>query len=1078
MNPKTPSFQLIALLFAFIFGGAIVGETVALSMVVSVAGSEVLSRLYLLNGLLLFLLPPLFFRNIDRINRARLLSGVLLVSCVALSTLFCALQFGGNSGAVSLLLRAIYPFSYLSKTILFLSFWTLANDCYNTGEAKKGFPLISAWGFVGALAGAWVARILLEVVNPEIIIALWALAYLVGFFLAGAVGRAFRGRLMPRERIRVQRGKARGMLSDVEDVLSIKLVRLISVLYFLVFLAVFSIDYAFWHRCHRWFSTSTSLASFQFTFYLTHGIITIIGLWFIMPKLIARLGFTRIFTFLPLVLFAGSSLLLALDVSGILSGKNAFFAFTGFQLMRHVMFEIAFSPVYQMFFASVSRDKRGRAKTMLEGVIKPAAIMGAGGALMFLPKVAYGIPVMIVAVTAIMVYVVTRVRITYMEGLVPDIRREFQPSDIITQIGSHYDQKILSLVRSYSHARDADLRALAVKILAQLGTRQALKIVIDIFESEKDRGVREMVARSLTNFYWYETRHFIERLLTDANSRLRANAISSLNGMNCAWKWRLRDSIRSALFAPDLRVQIEAAQYLWQTGDINERKVVDAFLTGLLGSKNANKRSAGLYLIGKIQPDGWESALLDSLSSASRQVFAKSIEVIVRCASRSTRIEALRIVEGMSRDHIALAGKAVVQAGSSAAETVGAFLETARNKRMIFEMIHALRIILDSAGGRKGAFPLSDKANQRIESQVYEELREAYRDATAWNSAAGERGAGEACLAMLDDALREKLFRTGEYALDALAVVERKGVVAWGRRDLDLGDRTERGNMVEIVESYGPTRLGSLIIPILEFESWEHIAKVAKHQFRYKEVVGGRLEERFINSSNKWICLCALYCLHGNPASQAIISSQRARLRTLSEDSHVQLARAAASLIEKGSTEDVRRGMNTFELLETVLFFKKSPLFRNVPAEKLMGLAEISSLATFARDEVISSEGEISDHLYIVKTGSLKIVKMKSAVRTILSIIRPGEAYGEIGLFNQAPRSATSIANEPCEVFVIQRHALKRLLMDIPEIAFNFLAVFSEKLRKSGEEVALLHTTLSNQIGKGLTEETPEKSFT
>ena len=106
----------------------------------------------------------------------------------------------------------------------------------------------------------------------------------------------------------------------------------------------------------------------------------------------------------------------------------------------------------------------------------------------------------------------------------------------------------------------------------------------------------------------------------------------------------------------------------------------------------------------------------------------------------------------------------------------------------------------------------------------------------------------------------------------------------------------------------------------------------------------------------------------------------------------------------------------------------------------------------------------IRDSLYIVKRGSLKIVKVKNNVRTILSIIRQGEAYGEIGLLNQAPRSASAIANEDCELYVVQRGALKKLLMETPEIAYNFLEIFSDKLRKSGEEVALLQTTLSGRI--------------
>jgi CRP-like cAMP-binding protein len=97
-----------------------------------------------------------------------------------------------------------------------------------------------------------------------------------------------------------------------------------------------------------------------------------------------------------------------------------------------------------------------------------------------------------------------------------------------------------------------------------------------------------------------------------------------------------------------------------------------------------------------------------------------------------------------------------------------------------------------------------------------------------------------------------------------------------------------------------------------------------------------------------------------------------------------------------------------------------------------------------------------------VRTGSLKIVKSKNNVKTILTILRAGETYGEIGLFNQAPRSASAIAHEDCELWVIQRSSLKKFLLEMPEIAYNFLEVFSEKLRKNSEEIAQLNSSFAN----------------
>jgi len=144
MSEPVPNFRLLSILFLCVFGGAIVGETVALSMVISVVGPGVLGKLYLINGFLLFLLPPLFFNNIDRFNRGRLLSfELIVVSFVLLLYLvFLTIVIGRVESIATILLYGIYPLSYLTKIVLFLTFWTLANDVCFTREAKKEFPKI------------------------------------------------------------------------------------------------------------------------------------------------------------------------------------------------------------------------------------------------------------------------------------------------------------------------------------------------------------------------------------------------------------------------------------------------------------------------------------------------------------------------------------------------------------------------------------------------------------------------------------------------------------------------------------------------------------------------------------------------------------------------------------------------------------------------------------------------------------------------------------------------------------------------------------------------------------------------
>jgi CRP-like cAMP-binding protein len=281
------------------------------------------------------------------------------------------------------------------------------------------------------------------------------------------------------------------------------------------------------------------------------------------------------------------------------------------------------------------------------------------------------------------------------------------------------------------------------------------------------------------------------------------------------------------------------------------------------------------------------------------------------------------------------------------------------------------------------------------------------------------------------------------------------------RRDIDLTEKTNRNEMMEIVEVFAPPSLAALIVPILRQDTVDQIAKTGKGYFHFDAGLAHETLGYFVRSKNHWVCLCAMHCLWLQENGAALVAGHRDVLERLSGEKNALLAVVAERLLSSG-TDTREKSMEPFDLLDRVMSLKKTQLFRNVLAEKLIELAAISQRFSYKEGTLISREGELSDHLYIVARGSLKIVKMKNNVKSILSIIEKGETYGEMGLFNQAPRFASAVANEDCDLWVIQRSALKKLLLDMPDIAYNLLEAFSEKMRKSGEEVARLRMDLSN----------------
>ncbi len=1064
-NNAMKQINRLSFLLFFIFGGAIIGETVALTMAVSILGPSIISKLYLVNGMLLLFLPPLFFNNIDKVSRGKLLSTqLLIIAGILIVFLFAYLLFpasGANSGIHKALILIIYPISYLSKTILFLTFWTLANDIYSANESKKEFPKVAAWGFLGGLTGACISRLFLVKIDAIMIIGLWGFAYVIGWLLSRKITTVYRQELLFKEDISwgIQ---GRNIFDTFGKVLDSKLLRAIGVLYFLVFIAIFLQDFLFWKKSSLLFRTPNGLASFQFTFYLMHAIMTIGGLRFIMPSILSKWGISRIFPLLPITLFIGSVVLLILQAI-IADTKVFFIVFMIIQFLRYVVFENAFSPVYQMFFAAVPKEKRGRAKTFLDGVVKPCAIIFSGVFLILLGAFGRSILIIIIAISAIMIMVVLRLRKYYREALMPRFAPVDASEDIITKIGSHRDQKIVSLIRGYSRSGDPDVRSLLVKILAHDGSRQAFKIIADIYDGERSQSVKETIARSLTFFPSFSTKPFIEKLLIDANPRIRANALYSLNGMECQWLANLRDRVKIMLFENNPRIQIEAARFLWKCGDEVDKKNVFTVLDSLCASKSLNKLSAGLYLVGILKPPKWEFLLLHYLRSAPMPVFAKCVEVIFQSASPETRVKTLSIAEELSRKHITTIGKTLQTLGPRAFDSIGEYLRNAHNERMIVEIIHSLRIALEPGRTKESLLAVDREIKNIITDWLLRDLERVYRDSFVWSHVRqkNEKYLHQA-LAILEDALRDQLQRMCERILDVFVLIDAEGMVAEASKDIDLNDNVQRLQVAEIVESFGNTKIGTLAVPILRSDEWGDIAKIGRSHFHFDHNAHENGIHYFILSKNKWVCFCAFYYLYVMHINRRPVTGDRALLVLLKADPNVYLSNSAAYFLDAHDGRDI--GMvEPFELLERVMSLKQTALFRHVPAEKLMGLSEIIQCSSYKNGTLISREGEISDHLYIIRKGSLKIVKVKNSVKTVLSILNTGETYGEIGLFNQAPRSASAIANEDCDLWVIPRSALKKYLLDMPEIAYNFLEVFSEKLRKISEDMVELHASVSRK---------------
>jgi CRP-like cAMP-binding protein len=109
-------------------------------------------------------------------------------------------------------------------------------------------------------------------------------------------------------------------------------------------------------------------------------------------------------------------------------------------------------------------------------------------------------------------------------------------------------------------------------------------------------------------------------------------------------------------------------------------------------------------------------------------------------------------------------------------------------------------------------------------------------------------------------------------------------------------------------------------------------------------------------------------------------------------------------------------------------------MFEDVPEEALSELAGRVRLRSFSNGQPVVRQGERAAAFYVVRKGVLRVVEEDPAtgeeIRTLRSLGR-GESFGEVGVAEAAPRTATVRAAGDVEVFEIDKGTFGELLADV-----------------------------------------------
>jgi CRP/FNR family cyclic AMP-dependent transcriptional regulator len=133
------------------------------------------------------------------------------------------------------------------------------------------------------------------------------------------------------------------------------------------------------------------------------------------------------------------------------------------------------------------------------------------------------------------------------------------------------------------------------------------------------------------------------------------------------------------------------------------------------------------------------------------------------------------------------------------------------------------------------------------------------------------------------------------------------------------------------------------------------------------------------------------------------------------------------------------------------------PLFSSVPDEQLRTLATVVTRKSLARGATVMVAGDQTDSLYIILSGRLKVMMSDAEGKeVILSILGPGEFFGEMGLIDDSPRSASVVGIEPCELLSIAKRDFNKCLADNFEMAMAVMRGLVRRLREADRKIGSL----------------------